>query len=83
MLKKKKKNIYIYIYIYICKKNYINYYIKFNMFYNHPDLKKMSIPICVCIYIYILLKNILYTKLTNFDYLNKNVEQLYLRIIRI
>ena len=52
------------------------------MFYNHPDLKKMSIRICVYIYIYTF-KNILYTKLTNFDYLNKNVEQLYLRIIRI
>ena len=84
--KKKKKKIYIYIYTY-AKKNYINYYIKFNMFYDHLDLKKMNVRICVYIYIYIyiytLLKNILYTKLTNFDHLNKNVEQLYLRIIRI
>ena len=53
------------------------------MFCDHPDLKK---NVCVYIYIYIYIytiKNILYTKLTNFDYLNKNVEQLYLRIIRI
>ena len=48
------------------------------MFYDHPDLKK-----CVCVYIYILLKNILYIKLTYFDHPNKNIEKLYLRIIRI
>ena len=36
------------------------------MFCDHLDLKKL--------YIYILLKNILFTKLTYFDYHNKNVE---------
>ena len=46
------------------------------MFCDYPDLKKM----CVCVCVYILLKNILYTKLTYFDHHNKNVEQLYLRI---
>ena len=45
------------------------------MFGDHPNLKKKII--------YILLKYILYTKLTYFDHLNKNFEHLYLKIIRI
>ena len=45
------------------------------MFYDHLDLKKL--------YIYIPKKYILFTKLTYFDYPNKNVEYFYLRLIRI
>ena len=61
--------IYIYIYIYTCKiKNiYINNHFKY---------------IYILKYIYIH-THILYTKLTYFNYPNKNVEHLYLRIIRI
>ena len=44
------------------------------MFWDHFDLK---------ILIYKLQKYILFTKLTYFDHLNKNVEQFYLRLIRI
>ena len=67
----KKKKIYIYIYIYTCKiKNiYINNHFKY-------------IYILKYIYIYIHI-HILYTKLTYFDYSNKNIEYLYMRIIRI
>ena len=45
------------------------------MFCDHPDLKKL----CIYTYIYIYI----YTKLTYFNYPNKNVEYLYMRIIRI
>ena len=44
------------------------------MFCDYFDLKKC---------IYILKIYILFTKLTYFDYPNKNVEHLYLKIIRI
>ena len=44
------------------------------MFCDHLDLKNC---------IYILLKNILFTKLTYFDHSNKNFKHFYLRLIRI
>ena len=40
--------------------------------------------VCVCVYIYIYMpKKILFTKLTQFDHLNKNIEHYDLKIIKI
>ena len=41
------------------------------MFFDHPDLKTMYVYIYI--YIYTHLKKILYVKLTDFNYPNKNV----------
>ena len=55
---------------------------------DHPNLQK-CVCVCVCVFIYIYIyiykrkKKELYTKLTNFDHPNKNVEHLALRNTRI